>query len=53
MKVKLKKIKGEWHSGIYRGNGGISSMINSKITKSFWSAIRVFSPKNIYKALTW
>lgn len=51
MKVRLKKLQnGEWQSGIYRGNGGISSLIVSRIG-SFWHCFKIFiNPKNYWKA---
>jgi len=27
MKLKLKRHKGQWQSGIYKGNGGVSSAV--------------------------
>jgi hypothetical protein len=43
MKLKLKKDKdGNWMAGIYHGKGGISSLINARHSKSFWSVISVF-----------
>ena len=42
MKLKLKKDQGYWMAGIYRGKGGVSSLINVRHSKSFWEVIRVF-----------
>jgi hypothetical protein len=54
MKLRLKRLEsGEWESGVYRGNGGISSMIASRISRSLLKAIGVFSFKNIYRSMTW
>ena len=46
-----KKSK-EWHSSIHRGNGGISSMIYA-VDGSFVKCLNIFSPKYIWRSLTW
>jgi hypothetical protein len=53
MKISFKKFEtGEYQSGIYRGRGGVSSLIASRCG-NFWYCLGVFSIKNIYRALTW
>lgn len=46
MKLKLRRDGSGWASGIYRGNGGISSLTVARHTHSFWKAISLFSVKN-------
>lgn len=52
MKLKLQKFKDCYQSGVYRGNGGVSSMITSR-TGSIFHCLGVFSIRNIWRALTW
>ncbi len=51
MKLKLGKKNGEFYSGIYCGNGGISSLVNCR-KGSLWFVLKAFSIRNICKALT-
>ena len=52
MKIKLYKKDGSWHSSIHKGNGGVSSLIQGRISNRFWWVLGVFSLKNIIKSLT-
>lgn len=53
MRVKIKKLeKGEWRMSLLRGKGGISSAVAIR-EGSFLHCIKVFSFRNIYRALTW
>ena len=54
MKLKLEKIKeGKWQAGVYRGRGGVSSLIASRVGGSLWYAIGVFTPRNLWRGLFW
>jgi hypothetical protein len=54
MKLKLCKKNNEWMSGIYRGNGGISSLIKSATSKNLFKCLFLFiNIKYYYRALTW
>ena len=54
MKIKISKKGIEWYAGIWRGKGGISSLIVSRQGKRFWRTIRIlFIPKYLYRALFW
>lgn len=53
MKIKFRKIeKGRFKAGVYRGRGGVSSLV-CECTGTFWHAIRAFHPKYIWRALIW
>lgn len=52
MKIKLSKDRnGEWMAGIYRGKGGISSLINARHSRSFWNVLKVFFRIRNYRLL--
>lgn len=51
MKLILRRSKNHWLASVHRGNGGISSMIASRFSKSLWFALGVFKGKNIIKAI--
>jgi len=54
MKLKLKNKKGEWYAGIYRGNGGVSSLVIHRQSKNLWGVIGIFfNLKYIWRGLTW
>jgi len=42
MKLKLYYKNSEWHSGIYRGNGGVSSLVVCRQSRSILRAIGIF-----------
>lgn len=49
MKLKFENDKnGHWHSGVYRGNGGISSLICARHSKSWWQAFKLFFNLRVY-----
>ena len=48
MKLKFGKIGNEYFAGVYTGNGGISSLVNYKQSKSFWKVLSVFKIKNLW-----
>ncbi len=52
MKLKLYKKNGDWNSSIHRGNGGISSMVAGRTSKSIWFCLMLFSISNLWKAFT-
>lgn len=58
MKLKLQKAGSltgnNWYTAsIMRGNGGVSSLVQSR-TGPFWWAFKVFlNPLNYWKALKW
>lgn len=51
MKLKLWRKNNDWISGVYRGKGGVSSLVCSRKSKSLWKAIGVFNFKNIKRAI--
>lgn len=52
MKLKLYRKYGTWQSSIHKGKGGFGSIIASRGAKSIWYVLKVFTFKNILKALT-
>lgn len=52
MKVILKRVGKEWRCALHRGNGGVSSLVASRQSKSLLWALRAFSVKNILKTLS-
>jgi len=54
MKIQLHyvKEKKEWHAGIYRGKGVISSLIIAS-DGNFFGVLKIFKPKYIWRGLTW
>lgn len=50
MRIKLKRHKGQWFSALYRGNGGVSSMVVSRIG-GLRQALGIFTVSNVKKAL--
>jgi len=51
MKIKINKIKNEYHASIHTGRGGISSLINARQGKRLLFVLGVFKPKNLWIAL--
>jgi len=52
MKLKLYKKDKDWTASIHKGNGGISSLVIARTSKSIFHVIKVFlNPKNYIKAL--
>jgi hypothetical protein len=51
MKLKLSRKQGQWKASVHRGNGGISSMVSGRMSKSLFWVLGVFSIKNLIKAL--
>jgi len=51
MKIKIKKAKPKgWLTvGMYRGNGGISSLINERTGPFYWALVVLFIPSNWMK----
>lgn len=52
MKLRLQKSDNHWHSGVYRGKGGVNSLVAARVANSLWYCLGVFTFKNIYKTLT-
>jgi hypothetical protein len=53
MKLKFKKAKkGWWIIGLRRGKGGISSLVAERQGPLLF-AVRVLTPRNIWRALAW
>lgn len=48
MKLKFRREKGFWLSAICKGNGGVSSMVYSRVG-SFWWALGAFFKFKMYK----
>ena len=53
MKIKIKKQEnGEWRTQLNRGNGGVSSLVCMRQSKSLIKSISIlFSFKNILKTI--
>lgn len=47
MILKLGRKKNEWYAGVYTGKGGVSSLVNYKQSKSFFTVLTVFKLKNL------
>lgn len=53
MKIKFKKLEnGDYMTGIYRGKGGISSLVISA-QGQLWHCLKIFTIRNIWRGLTW
>ena len=55
MILKLQKENdGKWMFGVYRGKGGISSLIRAGHGMPFYMAlIKLLNPKYLYRAFAW
>jgi len=55
MILKLKKESdGKWMFGVYRGNGGISSLIRTGHGMPFFMALgKLLNPKYLYRAIVY
>lgn len=55
MKIKLQKEEdGKWMSGIYRGDGGMSSLIRAVHGRSFIKAVAsLFNVRYLWRGFTW
>lgn len=51
MRIKIYKKNNNWHSKILRSKGGINSLVESRISKSFFKVIKIITFKNLLKAI--